>query len=177
MKRNILNKQNFIWSGMIMIGILLFACNKSLIVNPDACFTTNRPDSLGEYVESDEFQVGEPVYFVSCGIAQFEVVYTGVRNIKAELQKQDGSESILFNFNSYFPDKTSQDLGNYFNKDGTPLTITGLPLALAGEYREASYKYSEEGDYEVYLEAINRDEEGTKTRATSVKVITILPKN
>jgi hypothetical protein len=160
-----------------MISIILLSCNKALIVKPDACFTTNRTDSLGDYVESDEFEVGEPVYFVSCGIALFEVIYTGVRNIRSELQRQDGSDSILFDLNSYFPDKSSPDLNNYFNKDGTPLTIVGLPLTLSGEFREASYKYAAEGEYEVYLEAINRDEEGTKTKATSMKIITIVPKN
>lgn len=162
---------------MIMISTLLVACNKSLIVTPDACFTTNTMDTLGNYVESEEFEVGEPVYFVSCGIALFEVMYTGVRKIRSELQRPDGSDSILFDYNSYFPDKTSPDLNNYFNKNGTPLTIVGQPFTLTGEYRETSYKYSEEGVYEVYLEAINRDEEGTKTKATSMKTITVIPKD
>lgn len=154
--------------------ILATGCNKTLIVEPDACFTTNLLDSMGEYIEQNEFSVGEEIHFVSCGTALFEVIYTGDKKIAKELQKQDGTDSIIWSYNAYFPDKTSPEKSNYFNKRGQPLSITGLPLAQAGEFREAIYEYSEEGEYEVYLEAINRNEDGLKTKVTTMKKISII---
>lgn len=173
MKRNKIYIQSLLIL-MALISVVGTGCNKALIIEPDACFTANRIDSLGEYVVADEFLEGEEIHFVSCGVALFEVIYTGRKEILKELTGPDGSDSIVWNYNSYYPDKNSPELENYFDKKGKPLSITGLPLEQAGEFREASYKYSDEGEYEVYLEAINRNEEGITSRATSMKLIKII---
>lgn len=160
--------------GVFVFALLIYSCDKTFLIEPQACFTCNRIDSLDNYIESDVFEAGEVIYFVSCADAQFEVIYTGIRDIKAELKKPDGSDSIVFNENTYYPDKNSTELDTYFDSKGKPLLISGLPLELTGDQREASYEYSEEGVYEVYLEAINTNEDGEKTKSTSMKEITII---
>lgn len=159
-----------------LLVIVSSGCNKTLIVEPDACFTTNIIDSLGEYVEAAEFEVGEEIHFVSCGLALFEVVYTGERIISKELTRPDGSDSIVFKLNSYFPDKSSAELVNYFDSKGKHLSISGETMTQAGEVREFVYSYRTEGVYEVYLEAINRNEDGVTTKATMNKEIRIVAK-
>lgn len=159
-----------------LITLLLYSCDKTFLIEPEVCFTTNRIDSLDNYVESDVFETGEAIYFVSCANAQMEVIYTGERKIAAELQKPDGTDSIVFSVNTYYPDKSSLHLNTFFDTKGKPLVIRGLPLALAGEQREVSYKYTEEGIYEVYIEAINTNEDGEKTKANLMKEITITKK-
>lgn len=41
------------------------------------------------------------------------------------------------------------------------------------ELREAVYTYNEAGEYEVYLEVINRNEDGTSERSTVNSLITV----
>jgi hypothetical protein len=155
----------------IVLITVLSACNKDLLVAPEAKLQVDVKNSDSLLIPHDTIHAGKTMLFFSnSGTSYFSVVYPGYKVLKDSAKGVDGKDSVVWTTNFDYKDR---DKAGYYDTKGKRATkgITMTFNAKNNTFATSGFKYPKPGRFIVYLEAINIDEKGnTKITVTSQTV-------
>lgn len=163
-----------IW--ILIAGLcLLNSCADALLTPPEARLSVFIKTENDQLEEVENIYAKETrLYFANKGEAFFSVIYTGDKEMDRKSVDENGDSITIWKSNHVFTDR---EVVNYFDRFGKR-AVTGNPLSYQDNYNmflsNTSFTYQKAGEYTVYLEAINTNEEGEVITHTDSITITVL---
>lgn len=154
---------------------ILVSCGDAFLKTPEAelkVFVKNDAESL---IAPDTVFANETeLYFANTGVSFFSVVYPGDKTEKEKIVDEDGNTLTVWDVNHDYNDIDNESYIDSLGKRA----VKGIPLSYQDNYvmflSQSPYIYRFPGEYKIYLEAGNTNEEGEVAINIDSKILTVI---
>jgi hypothetical protein len=164
---------------VFITGLLfLVSCSDEFLKTPEAELKVFIKDDAGNLIVPDIIVADETeLYFANAGVSFFSVVYPGDKTEKEKIVDKDGNTLTVWKVNHDYNDIDNESYIDSLGKRA----VKGIPLAYQDNFNmflsQLPYIYSNPGQYKVYLEARNTNEEGEVAIGIDAMDLTVIERD